>query len=82
MAKRGRHLESENERLRSDLESREAKVHQLDERLIEVHQLRQDAVKRIDDLISRIDQIGDHLEAQRESRRIDSLEPPPTPPVE
>ena len=64
LAKRGQQLESENESLRADLSSRDAKVRELDERLIEVHQLRQDAVKRIDDLISQIDQIGDRLEDQ------------------
>jgi hypothetical protein len=40
---------------------RESRLQSLDDRLIELNQVRQDAVKRIDDLIAQIDQLDARL---------------------
>ncbi len=61
-------LASENVRLRSELEQRELRVRSLDDELLEMNQRRQDATKRIDDLIAQIDQIDARLESASGAR--------------
>ena len=58
-------LYAENQALRCELEDQSHRSVQLDERLLEANQRRQDAVKRIDDLISQME----HFEAQIEAGR-------------
>lgn len=50
-------LQSENASLRADLEGRESRIRSLDDQILEMNQSRQDAAKRIDDLIAQIDQL-------------------------
>ncbi len=57
-----RQLQAENANLREKLLERETHVQSLDERLLEANQRRQDALKRIDDLIARLDQIDSTFE--------------------
>jgi regulator of replication initiation timing len=59
-----RHLRAENARLRRELGAQDEHVQHLDERLIEAHQLRQDAIKRIDDLLSQFDHLDASLAIQ------------------
>jgi chromosome segregation ATPase len=54
-------LRGENGELRRALAEREGRVQSLEDRLLELNQLRQDAVKRIDDLIAQIDQLDARL---------------------
>jgi uncharacterized protein Yka (UPF0111/DUF47 family) len=44
--------------LREELADRERKIRSLDEKFIEFNQRRQDALKRIDELIAQIDQLA------------------------
>jgi septal ring factor EnvC (AmiA/AmiB activator) len=50
-------LQSENTSLRADLEGRDSRIRSLDDQILEMNQTRQDAAKRIDDLIAQIDQL-------------------------
>lgn len=50
-------LLAETEKLRALLEEQTQRIQILDERLLESNQRRQDAIKRIDDLVARLDQI-------------------------
>jgi chromosome segregation ATPase len=50
-------LQSENTSLRADLEGRDSRIRSLDDQILEMNQNRQDAGKRIDDLIAQIDQL-------------------------
>ena len=82
LVERGQELEAENSKLQADLEASNQQVHALDERLLAVNQLRQDAVKRVDDLISQIDQIGERLDAEAEARQsLDAGESPASVPA-
>lgn len=54
---RVRLLLRENRRLREELDDRERRLRSLDERLFEMSQRRQDVAKRIDDLITTVEQI-------------------------
>ena len=54
-------LRDETDELRGELSSRDATVHALEERLLAESQRRQDAVKRIDDLVGLIQQIDPGL---------------------
>ena len=58
---RYRALQEENRRLGRTLEEREVRVRALDGQLLEMNQRRQDAAKRIDDLLSQIDRIDAEL---------------------
>ncbi|MGH0034291.1 MAG: cell division protein ZapB [Myxococcota bacterium] len=62
-----RRLRAENTGLRRDLDAREARIQELDESLIGANQLRQDAIKRIDELLSQIDHLDTQLAIQGES---------------
>lgn len=50
-------LQGENASLRADLEGHESRIRSLDDQILEMNQNRQDAAKRIDDLIAQIDQL-------------------------
>jgi chromosome segregation ATPase len=54
-------LQRENASLRADLEGRESRIRSLDDQILEMNQNRQDAAKRIDDLIAQIDQLDARL---------------------
>ena len=56
-------LLSENASLREDLEGRETRIRSLDDQIREMNQSRQDAAKRIDDLIAQIDHVDARLGA-------------------
>lgn len=64
-------LVGENARLRQELEERGGRVRVLDDQILEMNQRRQDAAKRIDDLIAQIDQIDAQLESASASRAAD-----------
>jgi len=48
-------LQSENDLLRRQLKDRDGRLRDLDERVLELHQRRQDALKRMDELISQFE---------------------------
>lgn len=52
-----RQLQAENANLRRQLSDQGTRLQGLDDRLLESNQRRQDALKRVDDLIARLDQI-------------------------
>lgn len=52
-------LRAENQRLREELERRGRKLQDLDARLLEGNQSRQDAIKRIDELIARVELLAE-----------------------
>jgi chromosome segregation ATPase len=56
-------LLSENASLREDLEGRDTRIRSLDDQIREMNQSRQDAAKRIDDLIAQIDHVDARLGA-------------------
>jgi len=58
-----RALQSENASLREDLEGRDTRIRSLDDQIREMNQSRQDAAKRIDDLIAQIDHADARLGA-------------------
>ena len=58
---RYRAVQEENRKLGRALEEREGRVRTLDGQLLEMNQRRQDAAKRIDDLLSQIDRIDAEL---------------------
>ena len=55
-------LRVEHSALKEKLREREDRLHGLDERVLELNQLRQDTAKRIDDLIAQIDRLDSTLE--------------------
>ncbi len=57
LVERVRLLVGENRRLREELADRERRLRALDERLFEMSQRRQDVAKRIDDLITTVEQL-------------------------
>jgi chromosome segregation ATPase len=57
LVERYRTLQRENASLRAELDGRDSRIRSLDDQILELNQTRQDAAKRIDDLISQIDQI-------------------------
>lgn len=61
---RHRALSGENATLLRKLEERERRVRALEAQVLEQNQRRQDATKRVDDLIAQLD----HLDAQLEAR--------------
>ena len=56
-------LQGENASLREDLEGRDSRIRSLDDQILEMNQNRQDAAKRIDDLIAQIDQLDERFGA-------------------
>jgi septal ring factor EnvC (AmiA/AmiB activator) len=60
-------LQKENAALRRDLDEANRHVHKLDGDLIAANQRRQDAYKRIDELISHLDQLDEQLAEQSDS---------------
>ena len=63
VVERCRALEDDNRSLRAELVGREERIRDLDERLLHLHQSRQDAAKRLDELISRLDHLDEQLAA-------------------
>lgn len=57
MVERHLALRAENAELREKLADREARVHALDDQLREINQRRQDATKRIDELIRQVERL-------------------------
>jgi chromosome segregation ATPase len=55
-------IRTQNRSLRATVGEREAKIAKLEELLLSSNQKRQDAIKRIDDLVSRLEQIDAALE--------------------
>lgn len=58
-----RDLRGENAALRDELAGHEQQVRELDEKLLAAHQLRQDAIKRIDDLVDQLDHVDSRLDS-------------------
>jgi peptidoglycan hydrolase CwlO-like protein len=56
-------LQGENASLRVDLEGRDSRIRSLDDQILEMNQNRQDAAKRIDDLIAQIDHLDERFSA-------------------
>ncbi len=56
-------LRDENDELRGEVEARDVTMHGFEERLLAETQRRQDAVKRIDDLVGLIEQLDPTLAA-------------------
>ena len=56
-------LQGENASLRADLEGRDSRIRSLDDQILEMNQNRQDAAKRIDDLIAQIDHLDERFGA-------------------
>jgi septal ring factor EnvC (AmiA/AmiB activator) len=50
-------LQTENTSLRAELDERDSRIRSLDDQILEMNQNRQDAAKRIDDLIAQLDQL-------------------------
>ena len=67
LVERQRRLEHENATLRSELDGKHRRVRDLDVKILDANQRRQDVVKRIDELITQIDHLGAQLDAQAES---------------
>jgi septal ring factor EnvC (AmiA/AmiB activator) len=63
---RSEKLQSENVELRRTLHEQEQHVRNLDAKIREANQRRQDVGKRIDDLIAQIDQLDARFEVQEE----------------
>ena len=57
MVDRHRALEEERQKLRAGLKEREARIKALDAQLVDMNQTRRDAAKRIDELITQLDQV-------------------------
>ncbi len=62
-----RRLRRENAALQVDVDAKTQHAHRLDGKLLEANQRRQDIAKRLDELITQIDQLGAQLDAQAES---------------
>ncbi len=62
-----RRLRRENAALQVDVDAKTQHAHLLDGKLLEANQRRQDIAKRLDELITQIDQLGAQLDAQAES---------------
>ena len=62
-----RRLRRENAALQVDVDAKTQHAHRLDGKLLEANQRRQDVAKRLDELITQIDQLGAQLDAQAES---------------
>lgn len=60
-------LRGETAALRNELQERDRRIHLLDEKILALNQGRQDAAKRLDDLIARLDQLDAELEARLEA---------------
>jgi chromosome segregation ATPase len=56
-------LQTENTSLRAELDERDSRIRSLDDQILEMNQNRQDAAKRIDDLIAQLDQLDARFSA-------------------
>lgn len=65
-----RHLLTENARIRRELGEATRRVRTLDGQLIAANQRRQDASKRIDELIAHLDQLDSQLDQELEERPV------------
>ena len=57
-----RRLDEENESLRKSLDAQNRRIRALDAELLQSNQRRQDAIKRIDELIAHLDQLDAEFE--------------------
>jgi len=57
LVERYRTVQGENASLRAELDGRDSRIRSLDDQILELNQTRQDAAKRIDDLIAQIDHV-------------------------
>ena len=62
-----RSLQQENAALREQIDAGNQRVRNLDEKLLQANQRRQDVAKRIDELIAQIEHLGVQLDAQAQS---------------
>jgi septal ring factor EnvC (AmiA/AmiB activator) len=62
-----RSLQAENAALREQIDASNHRVRDLDEKLLQANQRRQDVAKRIDELIAQIDHLGVQFDAQAQS---------------
>jgi len=63
LVQQARELRAEKVTLNRELAARDRVVRELEERLLDARQLRHDAIKRIDDLLSQVDNLDAHLAA-------------------
>ena len=68
MAESHRHLQTENAKIRGELGEAARRIRALDGELIAANQRRQDACKRIDELIAHLDQLDSQLDQELEER--------------
>lgn len=68
MAESHRHLQAENAKIRRELGEAARRVRSLDGQLLAANQRRQDASKRIDELIAHLDQLDSQLDQELEER--------------
>lgn len=66
---RHRVLERECSHLRRQLADREARIHELDGDMRQLNQRRQDAVKRIDELLAQLDRLEERLAPEEAAPR-------------
>lgn len=64
LVERYERLRGETLTLRDELQERDRRLRLLDEKILALNQGRQDAAKRLDDLIARLDQLDAELEAR------------------
>lgn len=67
LAAQGQKLQKENAKLRVQLDERDRRIQTLDDKLLDLNQRRQDALKRLDDLIAQVEQVDARLEASLDS---------------
>lgn len=70
-----RQLQAENASLREQTAAQGQRLQDTDERLLEANQKRQDALKRIDDLIASLDQIDAQFAARGPSGSVTASKP-------
>lgn len=68
LAESHRHLQTENAKIRRDFGDATRRVRTLDGQLIAANQRRQDACKRIDELIAHLDQLDSQLDHELDER--------------
>ncbi len=65
---KSRQLELECSELRVQVEDRDQRLADLDEKLLADNQMRQDALKRLDDVIAQVDRLGAQIDPPSEDR--------------
>jgi septal ring factor EnvC (AmiA/AmiB activator) len=70
LAESHRHLQVENAKIRRELTDANRRIRTLDEQLLAANQRRQDASKRIDELIAHLDELDSQLDQELEERPV------------